>query len=66
MSNLTKAMEPYSAKDVVKIRAIHPILAKFSDVEVELLWVYFSRERCASYLFVDSDTLAEFTEWLES
>jgi len=66
MSNLTKAMTPYSAKDMVLIRAAHPILAKFSDIEVERLWEVFSQERCASYLLVYDHTLSEFTEWLEA
>lgn len=66
MSNLTKALTPYYADHIVKIRTAHVILAKFSDIEVEKLWETFSRERGASYLGPYDEILLEFTEWLES
>ena len=66
MSNFVRAMSAKFPEDLPKIRAVHPLLSRLSDIEVEKLWEEFSDDACASWLIPDSHWLTSFKGWIES
>lgn len=65
MSNLVKALTPLHLHDIAPIRAIHPILLKLTDMEIQIVWEAFSSDLCSGYLLVNDHTLKDFLTWLQ-
>lgn len=65
MSNLIDALKARCPEDISTIRAMHPILTRFSDTEIGRLWEAFSSDRAAGWLHADGTNLVEFAEWIQ-
>lgn len=65
MSNLVKAPTPLHLHDIAPIRAMHPILSKLTEMEIQIVWEAFSSDLSAGYLSVNDHTLKDFLTWLQ-
>lgn len=62
---ILKAVEVKNPDDIRRIQETVPFLNRFSPIEVQLIWEWFSRDLCAGYLNVHEETLKHFKEWCE-